>query len=310
MNFFLGEWKNGASYTKGLSVEEFFYEQIFTAIKENVKNKTLPFFNNNIKALPRELISGKLINDENLVALEQIAAKKGYNSSLWIYGADLEKLSREGIKINLKRDAEPALCLTKFKNAEHNSEELYISDGGSKGKVQFLYNFDSLDERSQKELQKYYQNTQKIDKAAVEESYSSFKKNIQNEMNTNNKNIKNIQEKILNDRYLQDVDCMSMIQAQYYHMVFNSLGGKMKNTINTEKERNCYSAFSKIFDHIKEGKLSPRVVAENITKKLYQASIYQKTMTSHNASLEHKKLQDEKQQQVLNLHKKYNTWER
>ena len=29
-----------------------------------------------------------------------------------------------------------------------------------------------------------------------------------------------------------------------------------------------------------------------------------------NMGVKHKKLQDEKQQQVLNLHKKYNTWER
>ena len=83
MEYFQTSWRSGAAYNRGLLPEEFFYKQIYEAIEKNVENKTLPFFTSN-KQIPIELSTGKIINDHNLVALEQIAAKNGYKSNNWI----------------------------------------------------------------------------------------------------------------------------------------------------------------------------------------------------------------------------------
>ena len=97
MEYFQTSWRSGSAYNRGLLPEEYFYKQIYEAIEKNVENKTLPFFNSN-KQIPIELSTGKIINDHNLVALEQIAAKNGYKSNNWIYGSELERLSKEGME--------------------------------------------------------------------------------------------------------------------------------------------------------------------------------------------------------------------
>lgn len=146
MEYFQTAWRDGSSLNKGLTSEEFFYNQIYSALEVNVANRTLPFFNQNAKTVPVELSTGKIINDENLIALEQLASKKGYSSNVWIYGDVLDKMQKQGIPLNLRRDAEPALCLTKYANFTHlNKPELYIAEGGAKTKAQYLYNYDSLE---------------------------------------------------------------------------------------------------------------------------------------------------------------------
>ncbi|MBQ5498463.1 MAG: hypothetical protein IIT73_01540, partial [Treponema sp.] len=101
MEYFQTAWRDGSSLNKGLTSEEFFYNQIYNALEVNVANRTLPFFNADAKSIPVELSTGKIINDENLIALEQISAKKGYSSNVWIYGDVLEKMQKEGISLNL-----------------------------------------------------------------------------------------------------------------------------------------------------------------------------------------------------------------
>ena len=142
--YFLSEFKLGSSATKGMGPEEYVYNQFYEDFCFNVKNHSLPFFSKDPNKLPRELTTGKIINDENLLSLEQNASRNGYKSNLWIYGSDLEKLANEGIHLKLKPGTVPVLCMTKYKNQTHTSDELYISDGGTKGKFQFMYNFDSL----------------------------------------------------------------------------------------------------------------------------------------------------------------------
>ena len=140
MEYFQTAWRDGSSLNKGLTSEEFFYNQIYNALEVNVANRTLPFFNTDAKTVPVELSTGKIINDENLIALEQISSKKGYSSNVWIYGDVLNKMQKEGIPLNLRLDAEPVLCLTKYANYTHlNKPELYIAEGGSKAKAQYLY---------------------------------------------------------------------------------------------------------------------------------------------------------------------------
>ena len=92
MEYFQTAWRDGSSLNKGLTSEEFFYNQIYNALEVNVANRTLPFFNSDAKTVPVELSTGKIINDENLIALEQISSKKGYSSNVWIYGDVLDKI--------------------------------------------------------------------------------------------------------------------------------------------------------------------------------------------------------------------------
>lgn len=305
--YILSNWKSGASFTKGYTEDEYFYNQVISAIKENLKNKTLPFFNNDIKSVPRELLSGKIIKDENLIALEQVAAKNKYNSNLWLYGADLEKFSREGIKIKFKPNAEPVLCMTKFKNPIHlESLELYINEGGSKNNFQFLYNFDSLTPETQNALIKYTEKAYKLDQTYTQENYNTFQDNLKKDVKNNKKIILEIQEKIRNDRFLSGVDCASIIEAQYTHNLYQSVGAKMQNPIKEERKQKCYTAFNNLFNQIDEGKINSLMVAENLTKKMYSAAIYQRTMTSKNLNLETSKLHEEKMKKTVS----YNGWER
>lgn len=46
------------------------------------------------------------------------------------------KMQKESISLNLRRDAEPVLCLTKYANYTHlNKPELYIAESGAKTKA-------------------------------------------------------------------------------------------------------------------------------------------------------------------------------
>ncbi len=55
--------------------------------------------------------------------------------------------------------------LTKYANATHlNEKELYIAEGGSRSKAQFLYNYESLDERSRKAVDRYFSKVQSVSK--------------------------------------------------------------------------------------------------------------------------------------------------
>ena len=166
MDYIQTSWRPGSVLNHGMTADEYFYDQVYKAVELNVKNQSLPFFNPHASQMPIELSTGKIISDKNLIALEQVASNKGYKSNVWIYGSELEKLRNSGIRINLKRGSVPVLCQTRYADYMHLKEkELYIADGGDKTKNQFLYNFDCLDERTQKSLEKYYEHVKQVAEA-------------------------------------------------------------------------------------------------------------------------------------------------
>ena len=173
-------FSNFDGFTKnGLSAEQYFYTQIYEAFKSNVENNTLPFFNNDLNKIPRELSTGKIINNENAIALEQIASKYGYKSNLWIYGDELNKLQKEVGDLYYKRGTMPALCLTRYFDSTHlNEQDLYISEGGSGNREQYLYNVDSLTDRSKQKILKYYEQANAVDKVYTSENLKAFHSNI------------------------------------------------------------------------------------------------------------------------------------
>lgn len=302
MEYILTEWKNGASYAKGLTADEFFYQQIYDAMKHNVKNHTLPFYNNEQKAMPRELSTGKIINDDNLIALEQVASKFNYNSSFWLYGSELEKLSKQGYKIRFKENVQPVLCRTKYQNVTHLDSELYIAEHGTKNKYQFLYNFDSLTDESKKSLEKLYNRNKQLDLSAAEVNFKTFTSNMKKPPEIKNRHLGAIIQKIQSDRYVNEVDCASIIEAQYLHNVYNAIGGKANYQ---SKANTCYASFNKLFNSAGDNLFAELKVAESITKKLYSASLYQKAMVSHDFNIESNKLQEEQSKKIRNLNKGY-----
>lgn len=116
----------------GLTAEQYFYKQVFDAFKANTENQTLPFFNRDLNKIPRELSTGKIINNENAIALEQVASRHGYKSNLWIYGDELDKLQKAVGNLYCKKGSQPVVCLTKYFGSTHlNEQDLYIAEGGS-----------------------------------------------------------------------------------------------------------------------------------------------------------------------------------
>ena len=296
----LTNFKNGASYTRGLTSDEFFQKQIYDALKFNCENRTLPFFNENQKALPRELYTGKLINDDNLIALEQVSAQRGYESNLWIFGSDLETLSKQGYKIHFMDNVQPVLCRTKYHNPTHLESELYVAEHGTKNKEQFLYNVDALTDDSKKSVEKLINRCKQLDQSASEINYKIFTDNMKKSPSEKQKHIGKIVQGIQQNRYINEIDCASLVEAQYLHNVYNSIGGKAKYS---PKESLCYSSLNKLFNSTNNNVFQELKVAENLTKKLYSASIYQKAMVSRDFNIETNKIQEEQTKKARNINK-------
>lgn len=302
------EWIFGSNFNKGLQPEQFFYNQIFESLKYNYEHNSLPFFNDNINKLPRELTTGKIIDDENLIALEQVAAAHNYNSNVWLYGSELKKLEKEGIRITLKPDAVPCLCYNKFRNQTLSDSELNISDGGTGSKYQYLYNFDSLDERSQKAVEKYYKNIKQIDDSYTYQNLENYKKNALQIKQHPSKELKNAQQRCIDNSNVASISISAVINAQYKHMLKNCVGGNV-NTGLSESDRNkCYEACSALFLAAKEQNLPAWKVGERLTKSLDSGTWYGRTVTSPNFNCGYSRTANE----IINNHKnitKASTWE-
>ena len=307
MEYFQTAWRDGSTLNKGLTSEEFFYNQIYNALEVNVANRTLPFFNQNAKTVPVELSTGKIINDENLIALEQISSKKGYSSNVWIYGDVLDKMQKQGISLNLKRDAEPALCLTKYANYTHlNQPELYIAEGGAKTKAQYLYNYDSLDDRSKKSVDKYFKNAVEINNLHVEENLKNYIDNLQKSktqvlphleaMKNALKNAAHNSEatfKKSNPNSNKNVNFAPIINAQVRHMCQVNTGARLKNTANPDMENSCYDVFSNIIQDTNQNKGQKWLVGEAVTKAMNAGLQYAKSCTSKDFNMEIRKNREE-----------------
>ena len=308
MEFFQTTWRDGSAFNHGLTSTEYFYDQIYKAMEHNVKNKTVPFLKSENHVVPVELSTGKLINDENLIALEQIAAKKGYKSDFWIYGSELEKLQHEGISLNLKKGAEPALCITKYANPTHlNETELYIAEGGAKTKSQFLYNFDSLDERSQKAIQKYFNSAKDIQNHHIKENYLNYAENLRKIRIAEPEELKKLKATTMNAADIaskayakafsenkdKNINLSPLINAQARHICECSTGSRVKNQIKAENENLCYGLLEKIFTETKTSKAPSWKVGQALTMAMEAGSSFARSYTSKNFNLEVRKNREE-----------------
>lgn len=304
MEYIQNAWKPGASYTKGLSADEYFFDQIYNAVKANVTNRTLPFFNQEAQGMPVELTTGKLINDRNLIALEQSAAKNGYTSNVWIYASELEKLSRQGYKIGFKKGAEPVLCMTKFENPTHLSRELYIHEGGNGQRIQFLYNMDSLDDRSKKILSKHYENAREHESNLVTESFQNYIENSLKAKNQKCPELQKLKETVMHQCEILGQNLAPVITAQAKHICVEATGRKELRRNDMAEQERCYKVFEEIFSDAENRKIPSWKVGETLTKALDSGTWYAKSYTAKDFNLETNKLKEENINRQANLNKR------
>ncbi len=319
MEFFQTAWRDGSSLNRGLTKEEYFYDQIYRNVEENVRNRTLPFFNKKADSVPVELSTGKIINDENLIALEQASSRKKYTSNVWIYGNVLEKMQHEGISLNLKKGAEPVLCLTKYANATHlNEKELYIAEGGNRSKAQFLYNYETLDERSRKAVDKYFSKVQSVSKEYAGENFSAFIGNVKNVKSGRVPGLEKLKEtlrsasinasKAYSESFekgdMGNTDLLPLINAQAKHMCQASTAARIKSDISENNENTCYSLLEKVFSESKEKGAREWKVGEALTKAMDAGTMYAKSYTSRDFNFEIRKVKEEQNIRTENLKKR------
>lgn len=311
ITYFQTKWRDGSAFNHNLTPDEYFYNQIYEAVKKNVEAGTLPQFSRKPSSMPVELSTGKIINDENLIALEQIAASNNYKSSTWIYGDVLDKLQHEGISINLVKNAQPALCMTKYANPTHLFEnELYIAEGGTKTKVQYLYNLDSLDARSQEAVKKHLQTANQNVDLYSQENFNNYLHNVQKSKNGKIPELDRIKESLktvcekASSLYetpgslpIDKINFSSLLNTQARHVCSMATGSSIKNEINPLSEAICYSMFEKIINTTAEQKIEPWKAGREICRTLDAGTQYAKAYTAKDFNLEHKKVREEINQQ-------------
>ena len=302
MAAFAEDWKGFVS--NGLDAEDFFYDQIYKAFAENTKNETLPFFNKDLNMIPRELSTGKIINDENLIALEQVASARGYKSNFWIYGNELNKIQKEVGPLNWKRNASPVLCQTKYFGATHlNEQNLYIAEAGSKKKEQYLYNLESLDERSQKIVTKYYAMADKANAVYQKENLKVFSANYRQNPKSN-ENFIRAKERINNYRYIDGKDFSAVIDCHFKHCLQNATGNVLRD--NREQiQAACYSVCDELVKQVEQGKYRPHDAGRKIVKVLECGTQFQRLTVAKNYNLENAKKAEELKVAESNRNKAY-----
>ena len=289
-------YANFSSFEKGgLSAEQYFYTQTYKAFKSNAENNTLPFFNNDLNKIPRELSTGKIINNENSIALEQIASMNGYKSNLWIYGDELNKLQKEVGDLYFKKGTMPVLCLTKYFGSTHlNEQDLYISEGGSKSKEQYLYNVDSLTDRSREKILKYYEKAKSVDKVYTTENYKAFQTNIKLNQNDNSASLKRIKEKVIEASNQNGMNLAFVTNCHYLHNLSNSIGKPelAERKTASQKER-CYQAANAFCERAYKSRISPHKAGLMLCTALNAGTEFQRISVAKGYNLENAKKQEE-----------------
>jgi len=226
----------------GQTAQQYFYKQIYETFKANTENNTLPFFNKDLNKIPRELSTGKIINNENAIALEQIASRYGYKSNLWIYGDELNRLQKEVGSIYCKKGTTPALCITKYFGATHlNEEDLYIAESGNRKKEQYLYNLDSLNESSQKKLIKYFEKANEINKEYTEKNLTAFQLNIKQNKTGNTKAFERIKKRVIEASKQDGMNLTVITNCHFYHNLTNAIGKpELAEERNARQKDICY----------------------------------------------------------------------
>lgn len=284
-----------------MTVDEYFFDQVFTTVKGNVENHTLPFFDVNSHQLPIELSTGKIINDTNLIALEQAAAFYGYKSNYWIYGSEIEKLHHDGIELKVKKDAEPVLCKTHYRNYERIAkDELLIAEGGAKTQNQFLYNLDSFTEKSQKALQKRFSNVQQINDAYTFENFKHFKNNISKSKKEYAPKLAELQESIKKRISKIPTQFGPVISAHAKHFCSEAIGNNAKTPL-PQTELACYSLLQNWINNTLEKNQPTWVAGEELCKALDAGTWYGKSYISEKFNHENGKIQEENIQKNNNI---------
>lgn len=289
----------------GLSAEQYFFKQTYEAFKHNVENGTLPFFNKELNKIPRELSTGKIINNENALALEQIASKYGYKSNLWIYGDELNKIQKDVGDLFYKKGTMPALCLTKNFNATHLNElDLYISEGGSGKREQYLYNIDSLTERSQEKIMKYYKKANAIDKVYTTENYKAFQSNIELNKSGNKNAFDSIRLKVRAASNQNGIDISVITNCHYRHNLANSIGKPELMEKHGEKEL-CYDTARKFIEKANQDGLKPHKAGLMLCTALNAGTEFQRISVAKGYNLENAKRVEELKVAEANRNRSY-----
>ncbi|MBQ8680339.1 MAG: hypothetical protein IJ530_11340 [Treponema sp.] len=293
----------------GLTAEQYFYKQVFDAFKANTENQTLPFFNKDLDKIPRELSTGKIINNENSIALEMIASKNGYKSNLWIYGDELNSLQKEVGNLYYKKGTQPALCLTKYFGATHlNEQDLNIAEGGSKKREQYLYNLDSLDEKSLQKVLKYYETPNQIDKNYTESNFKAFRQNIANVRNGGQSDeLKNARERANLAGHQGGLDLRMLTQCHYYHNLGNAIGKPNAPSLGLHDvaERKCTEVSKQLIEKVSNGELSPHKAGLMLCTALNAGTEFQRISVAKGYNLENAKKIEELKVAEANRNKPY-----
>lgn len=289
MSEFYSNFNNFAH--NGLTALQFFYKQTFETFKKNVENNTLPFFNNDLNKIPRELSTGKLINNENAIALEQVASKNGYKSNFWIYGHELNIIQKEIGNLYCKKNAEPVLCLTKYFGSTHLSEQdLYISEDGSKKNEQYLYNIDSLNEKSRQKVLKYYEKNQMLDKIYEEKNFQAFQSNVKLNQQGINETLKNAKEKVLEASRQDEMDFSVITNCHYLHLLANAIGKPELAEIKTKNQKSlCYEKAIEFIEKVKKEKFESHKAGIMLCKALNSGTELQRISVAKGFNLENAK---------------------
>jgi pseudouridine synthase len=206
---------------------------------------------------------------------------------------------KEGIKLNLKKGSEPVLCLQKLNNPIHvNNQELYISEAGTKSNYQFLYNIDSLDERSVKALEKHINTSKKIDNEYTNENFTNF---VENQKALKKapplpQGLKRIKDKVISTCQTLNMNIAPLVDAQAKHVCYEVTGNRLTHEPSVEAKQNCYNACLQIIENTKAKKTEPWKVGETITKALDAGTWYARSYTSKDFSIGYNKQKEEQAQ--------------
>lgn len=294
----------------GLSAEQFFYKQVFEAFKANAENQALPFFNKDLNKIPRELSTGKIINNENAIALEQIASKNGYKSNLWIYGDELNRLQKEVGDLFYKKGSQPALCLTKYFGATHLSEQdLYVAEGGSGKKEQYLYNLDSLDERSQQKVMKYFERANNIDKTYTAENRKAYSENcslIKTSGEAKQK-MAAARERAKTASMQGGMNLLMLTQCHFEHNLGNAIGTPNSPNLglNENARRQCTEVSKQFLRKISDEKIPPQRAGLMLCTALNSGTEFQRIVVAKGHNLENAKKIEEMKVAEINRSKGY-----
>jgi len=293
----------------GLSAEQYFYKQVFDAFQANTENQSLPFFSKDLNKIPRELSTGKIINNENSIALEQIASKKGYKSNLWIYGNELNKIQKEVGNLYYKKETQPVLCLTKYFGATHlNEQDLYVAEGGSGKKEQYLYNLDSLDEKSQQKLLKYYELANGIDKNYTENNFKAFQANARQNAIGENPAFQNAKARAISQSQQGGMNLSPITNCHYLHNLQNSIGkanSQGSALQNPLAQKQCYETAQRLSERVKQGELKPHEAGRMLCTALNAGTEFQRVSVAKGYNLENAKKIEELKVAEANRNKPY-----